>query len=140
MVADIFLKLIREIWPMLFIFTIILVSIRITYLFYNKKQFILYKELLMLCFIMYVLLLYYIVTFQDNNYGVNNFVPFREIFRYNIKSKLFFKNVVGNVLLFVPFGLFVSYYVETKKIYQPYFVYLGILLDRVCPKFNRKNR
>ena len=74
-----------------------------------------YKELLMLCFIIYILLLYYIVTFQDNNYGTNNFIPFREIFRYNVSSRLFIRNVLGNILLFVPFGLFVSHYIKNKK-------------------------
>lgn len=124
MFTNIFLKAIHNIWPMLFIFTVILVSIRITYLICNKEKFVLYKELSMLCFIIYILLLYYIVTFQDNNYGTNNFVPFREIFRYNISSSLFIRNVIGNVLLFVPFGVFVTHYVKNNKIYPTLFLSL----------------
>lgn len=122
MFTDIFLDILKNIWPMIFIFTVIIVSIRLVYLFHNKEKFVLYKELLMLGFILYILLLYYIVTFQDNNYGTNNFVPFKEIFRYNITSRLFIKNVVGNILLFVPFGIFVTHYVKTKKVYIPFFL------------------
>lgn len=109
------LEALSSVWPMIFIFTIILVSIRLFYLLINKKKFVLRKELLMLCFIIYILLLYYVVTFQDNNYGTNNFVPFKEILRYKITSKLFLRNVLGNILLFVPFGVFSSYIIKNKS-------------------------
>lgn len=115
MFMNIFLKVINNVWPMIFIFTVILVSIRLTYLIYNKQKIVLYKEILTFCFIIYILLLYYIVTFQDYNYGTNNFVPFREIFRYNVTSSLFFKNVIGNILLFIPLGLFITYYIKNKS-------------------------
>lgn len=69
----------------------------------------------MFCFIVYVLLLYYIVTFQDNNYGTNNFVPFKEMFRYDITSSLFIKNVLGNIMLFIPLGLFISLYIRNRN-------------------------
>lgn len=124
MFTSIFMKTIHNVWPMIFIFAVILISIRITYLLCNKKQFVFYKELLMLCFIIYILLLYYIVTFQDNNYGTNNFIPFREIFRYNVSSRLFIRNVLGNILLFVPFGLFVSYIMKTRKVTPILFISL----------------
>ncbi len=117
MFTNIFLDIIHNIWPMLFIFTIIIVSIRIAYIFCNKENFVLYKELSMLCFILYILLLYYIVTFQDSSYGTNNFTLFKEIFRYNIASKLFIKNVLGNIILFIPFGVFVTHYVKNNKVY-----------------------
>lgn len=111
---EFFLSAIKEVWPMIFIFTIILVSIRLVYIICNKKKVLLYKEVTMLFFIIYLLLLYYIVTIQDNNYGTNNFVPLKEILRYPITSSLFYKNVIGNILLFVPFGIFVTYYVKNK--------------------------
>ena len=117
MFTSFFSNIIHDVWPMIFIFTVILVSLRLTYIFYNKEKFVLYKELLYLCFIIYVLLLYYIVTFQDNNYGTNNFIPFREIFRYDISSKLFIRNVLGNILLFVPFGIFATRYIKSKSIF-----------------------
>ena len=116
MFTSIFLDAIHNVWPMIFIFTVILVLLRLTYIFVNKKKFVFYREFIMLCFIMYILLLYYIVTFQDNNYGTNNFIPFREIFRYHYTSRLFIKNVLGNILLFIPFGVFVTRFIKTKNI------------------------
>ncbi len=116
MFIDIFLNVLKDIWPMIFIFSVIVVSCRVFYLISNNEKVVFYKEILMFCFIIYILLLYYIVTFQDNNYGTNNLVPFKEIFRYSISSKYFFKNVVGNIALFIPFGIFVTYYMKNKKI------------------------
>ena len=104
-------------WPMIFIFTIVIVTIRIMYLVVHKEKFVLYKELFMLAFLIYAMLLFYVVTFQDVNYGTNNFVPFKEIFRYEIGSKLFVKNIVGNIILFIPFGVFVSYLMKTRRTY-----------------------
>lgn len=114
---SLFNKLIDGVFPTLFIFTVIIVSIRITYLLYNKEKIVLYKEVLSLIFILYILLLYYIVTYQDNNYGTNNFILFKEIFRYKIISKLFIRNVLGNILLFVPLGIFSCYYIKVKHLY-----------------------
>lgn len=103
-------------WPMLLISVVVVVSLRITYLIKNKKHFTLYQELLALSFIIYILCLFQIVTFQDTvSWSSNNFIPFREIFRYHIGSRLFLKNVLGNVLLFMPFGFFSSYYLKFKK-------------------------
>ena len=104
-------------WPMLLIFTVVIVTIRITYLVVHKDKFVLYKELFMLAFLIYAMLLFYVVTFQDVNYGTNNFIPFKEILRYKVGSKVFMRNILGNILLFVPFGLFVSHYIKNKKMY-----------------------
>ena len=127
MFVKILLDALSNIWPMIFIFTIIIVSVRIFYLIINKQKFVLHKELLTLCFIIYILLLYYIVTFQDNNYGTNNWVPFKEIFRYSIVSRLFIKNVFGNILLFIPFGFFVSKMIKNKTFIPP--LILGVLVS-----------
>jgi glycopeptide antibiotics resistance protein len=55
-------------------------------------------------------MLFQVVTVQDVvSWSSNNFIPFKEIFRYRIGSRLFFKNIIGNLLLFLPFGLFSSY-------------------------------
>lgn len=103
-------------WPMVLISIVILVSLRITYLIKNRKHLYLYKELLMLSFIIYILCLFQVVTFQDDvSWSTNNFIPFREIFRYKIGSRLFLKNVLGNMLLFLPFGFFTSYYIKIEK-------------------------
>lgn len=104
-------------WPMLFIFTVVIVTIRVMYLIVHKEKFILYKELLALAFLIYAMLLFYVVTFQDVNYGTNNFIPFKEIFKYKIGSKVFIKNIIGNIILFIPFGVFVSHVMKTRKAY-----------------------
>ncbi len=88
---------------------------RITYIFKNKKEFIFYKELLSFTFLIYVLCLFYVVTFQDVGWSSSNFIPFKEMFRYSIGSRLFIKNVLGNIIMFVPYGFFVSYYLDLKK-------------------------
>ena len=103
-------------WPMLIISIVILVSFRICYIVKNKEKLILYKELLGLSFIIYILCLFQVVTFQDNvSWARNNFIPFKEMFRYNIGSRLFVKNVLGNMLMFLPYGFFISYYLKNKK-------------------------
>lgn len=107
-------------WPMVLISTIIIVSFRAAYLLKNKSKFVLYQDLLMLCFIIYVLCLFQVVTFQDTvSWSTNNFIPFKEIFRYDFGSRLFIKNVIGNMILFLPFGFFVSYYLKCEKVWLP---------------------
>lgn len=116
-------------WPMVIISVVVLVSLRIAYLIKNRKHLTLYKELLMLSFIIYILCLFQVVTFQDDvTWSSNNFVPFREIFRYNFGSRLFLKNVLGNIILFLPFGLFASYYLDIKK---PYLTFILTLIASV---------
>ena len=114
MIKDMVIEIFGGAWPMIIIFTVILSSIRLTYLIIKKEKFILYKELTYLLFVIYLLSLFYIVTFQDDNYGAFNLIPFKEMFRYNITSKLFIKNIIGNILLFMPFGLFVTAYLDVR--------------------------
>lgn len=103
-------------WPMLVISSVVLISFRLSYLIKNKEKIIIYKELLMYSFIIYTLCLFQIVTFQDDvSWSSNNFIPFKEILRYNMGSRLFFKNVIGNMILFLPFGFFISLYLKEKK-------------------------
>lgn len=103
-------------WPTVIISVVVLVSFRICYLVKNRQKLILYKELLGLSFVIYALCLFQVVTFQDNvTWATNNFIPFREMLRYNIGSHLFVKNVLGNMLMFLPYGFFVSFYLKNKK-------------------------
>lgn len=110
-------------WPMIIISMVIMISFRICYLIRNKERIILYKELSMLIFGVYILCLFQVVTFQDDtSWSSNNFIPFQEIFRYNITSRLFIKNVLGNLIMFLPFGFFISYYLKVEKMYLPVFL------------------
>ena len=72
----------------------------------------------------YVLFLFQVVTFEDilSSSSTNNFTPFKEILRYNFGSRLFLKNVVGNLVMFVPFGIFASFAVKADNKYQALFL------------------
>ena len=102
-------------WPMIFIATIILVILRLTWLIKNKRKIIIYKEILTLIFLMYVLLLFQVVTYQDVSFPGTNYQPLKEILRYKIGSTLFYKNVIGNLIMFIPYGFFVAYYLKLNK-------------------------
>ena len=106
-----------DIWPVIIIITVIACTLRIAYIVNNEKEFCFYRELFMLLFILYVMCLFEVVTIQDYNYGLSNFIPFHEIFRYDIGSRLFIKNILGNILLFLPYGYFATSYVNNKKVW-----------------------
>lgn len=115
MIRHTILNIALKVWPTIFLSIVILVSTRLVYLLKNNKRIILYKELLTLLFVIYVLCLFYIVTFQDVSFNNSNFVLFREMFRYDFGSRLFIKNVIGNVILFLPYGFFMTYYLKLDR-------------------------
>lgn len=116
MIQNMFVEVIPDLLPVIIIITVIACTLRISYLIKYKKKFVLHKEIFNLIFILYIMCLFEVVTFQDVNFGTSNFIPFKEIFRYNIGSRLFVKNIIGNVLLFLPYGYFISFYLKNKKI------------------------
>lgn len=119
MLREHLLEVLVKAWPMLLIFTVIMSSTRLAYLKINREKFVLYKELSSLLFMLYILLLFYVVTYQDpisNSISSYNLVPFKELLRYDIGTAKFYKNIVGNLLIFVPFGLFVSCYIKKKRL------------------------
>lgn len=118
----------RNIWPMVVLITVIVSSFRIAYLIKYNKKFVFHKELLSLIFMIYILCLYYVVTYQDVGYGGINLVPFKEMFRYSFGSPKFIKNVIGNILMFLPFGFFVSYYLKANKVSYPFILTLIVSL------------
>ena len=117
-----------DVWPIITIITVIASSLRIAYLIKNKEKFCFYKEIFMLLFVIYVMCLFEIVTLQDYNYGLSNYIPFREIFRYEIGSRLFIKNIIGNILLFLPYGYFTADYLNSKKILPVCFLTMLVTL------------
>lgn len=121
------IQILNQTWPMILICLVIIVSLRLGYILKNKVKIKLYKELITLCFIIYFMCLFYIVTFQDVSWSGSNFVPFKEMFRYEFGSKPFVKNILGNVLLFMPYGLAVGYYTNIKKIRHS--IILGLILS-----------
>lgn len=111
---------------MIVIIATILITLRISYLIINKKEFVFYREILFLGFVIYVISLFHTVTFQDVDWSTSNFIPFKEMFRYQFGSDLFLRNVIGNVLLFVPYGFFLNYFLRLEKPKIP-FILITIL-------------
>ncbi len=123
MIVDTLSDAIKNVWPMLVIFLVVLIAIRVSYIRINHEKFVFYKEFWNLIFVVYALLLFQLLTSTEMNTTSGlNLVPFTEIFRYKIGSKLFMFNVVGNILIFVPFGYFVSSYVKATKISHILFI------------------
>lgn len=115
MVKTAVFDLLEGAWPTLVIFLVIVIIMRLFYLKNANKRLILHEELLLLAFITYILLLFELVTSRDVYIGGTNLVPFREIFRYPVGSENFYRQVAGNVILFMPFGFFATYYTRVNK-------------------------
>ena len=116
MIGTTIINIFQNVWPMILIFTTIVISMRITYIIRNHPKVYLYKDLMVLGFVIYILCLFHVVTFQDVSWSSSNFIPFKEMFRYEFGTGLFFKNVLGNMIMFLPFGFFVSYFLNLDKI------------------------
>ena len=133
-------KTILNIWPQLTIFIVVLVVVRLAAIKNGGKKTTFHFEFLNLLFVIYILLLFELLTGTENATGSGfNLVPFSEILRYKIGSNLFIYNVIGNILLFVPFGYFVSRYCESKKISQIFLLSLitSITIEAMQLKIGR---
>ena len=115
MLRNSILEIFNQTWPMIIICTVVLSSMRIIYIIKNKSSFVFYKEIMMLLFIIYIMCIFYVVTFQDVSWSTSNFIPFKEMFRYEFGSRLFFKNVIGNMIMFMPYGFFIGYFLKINK-------------------------
>ncbi len=112
-------------WPILIIFIITMISLRFFYLRNNREKICFYKEFFSILAIVYIFLLFQLLTKVELNQGSGyNLVPFTEIFRYEIGSKLFVYNVVGNIMAFVLFGIIVSAYIKPKTALAPFLISL----------------
>lgn len=117
-----------SIWPLVAFVSAVAIVLRGAYLFKGSRKVVIYKEILGLIFIIYILCLYHILTYQNTGYAGVNFTPFKEMFRYAFGSQKFIRNIIGNIVLFIPFGFFTSYYLNTKKAIVPTFITLLISL------------
>lgn len=120
-------NILANIWPMILIITIILSTLRIAYILKYKEHFKFYQEILKLGFIIYIITLFYVVTFQDVSWSTSNFIPFKEIFRYQLLSPSFIRNVIGNMIMFMPYGFFISYYLKLDK--KSYVFLMSLLIS-----------
>jgi len=124
MFRSIIINILKEIYPMMIVCSILAIILRLAHLKKYNKSFVLHKEIIYLGFLIYMMMLFRIVTFQDVNFSAFNLTPFKEMFRYQIGSKLFFKNVIGNMLMFIPYGFFISYILKVKKPLWPFILSL----------------
>lgn len=99
---------------MIVLFSVVMASIRIISAIYSKEKIIFYKELKNLIYIVYCFALFNLVTTTDFESFSNNFIPFKEIMRYHTTSVLFYRNVIGNIALFIPFGFMITDMVKEK--------------------------
>ena len=78
-------------------------------------------------------LLFEILTMTElNSASGMNLVPFSEILRYDFGTTMFNYNVIGNILIFIPFGYLIGSYVNPKKCFA---VLVTTLLTSVTIEF-----
>lgn len=118
----------KEVWPMMLVVSVILVSLKLVNII-DKKDKIKLNDIVTLLFVNYIIALFYLISFQDVSWSTYNIEPFKEILRYEFGSKMFFKNIIGNVLLFVPYGFFTTYFLDLKKLHLS--IILGFLASLV---------
>ena len=111
-------KIFNNIWPMLVVFIVVTILLRYFYLKNHREKFCFYKEFKQLVAIIYIWLLFEILTMTELN-GTSgiNITPLSEILRYSIGTKMFYYNVLGNIIIFIPFGFLFGEYVNPKKIW-----------------------
>lgn len=122
-----FYNAINNMWPMLTLFAVIVIVLKLTRVFINNDKFIFYKEFYNLLFVIYILLLYHLLLSTENASSGMNFIPFKEMTRYSIGSRAFFYNVIGNIVLFIPFGYFVSDYLKAKRV--PHIILVSLIIS-----------
>lgn len=103
-----------DLLPMIILFSVVMISIRVITCIYSKEKIIFYKEIKNLLYIIYCFALFHLVTTTDFESFSNNFTPFKEIMRYHTTSVLFYRNVIGNIALFIPFGFMITDMIKEK--------------------------
>ncbi len=118
MVTSLIQKIFNNIWPMLVVFIVAIALLRFFYLQTHREKFCFHKEFTYLISIIYIWLLFEILTMTElNGTSGMNLVPFSEILRYEFGTKMFNYNVLGNMIIFIPFGYLIGEYVNPKKIW-----------------------
>ena len=117
-------------WPVITLTMVILIALRVGHMIKYKEKLIFHQEILSFVFIVYILCLFQLVTNQDvsGDHGIN-LTLFKELTRYKLGSHLFFRNVVGNIVLFIPFGFLTSYYLDLEK--KRYNILITLLISIV---------
>ena len=115
-------------WPSLIIISITLIAVRIGYHHRHRDRFVFYREFWSLLAVLYLILFYDLVTNVEFNASSGfNIIPFNEILRYEIGTKMFYYNVIGNIGLFIPFGFIIAKYIKPKKVWTNFSI--GLLVS-----------
>lgn len=130
-------EILNDTWPMILLSSVIFIFIRMAYLIRNKERIVVSNELMMLTFVVYILCLFQIVTNSDVSgvHGVN-ITLFKELTRYQVGTRLFYKNIIGNIIMFVPFGFFSSFYLKLDR--KGYLFFLTLLVSVVIEAIQLK--
>lgn len=108
MIPDKAYEIIFDLLPMIVLFSVVSILIRLITCIYAKEKIVFYREIKSLIYIIYTFALFKLITTTDFSSYSNNFILFKEIMRYDVTSSLFYRNVVGNILLFIPFGYMIT--------------------------------
>ncbi len=126
-------QVVKSIWPLLTVFATILIITRIYYLKLNGKAFTFYKEILALLFVIYLIVLYdLLVKIEVSPKGVN-LIPFVNSLSALTTDTNYLSYILSNAIIFLPFGYFISSYIEAKKIGSIFIITLltGIVIELV---------
>lgn len=109
------INILKVSWPTIAVVASIASIMRITYIIRSDRRgFCLHEEIFNLLFIVYLILLFKLVTSQEISTGGANLTPFKEILRYKYGSNEFYRQVIGNILLFIPLGYFATGFCKIK--------------------------
>ena len=127
------ISMLKVSWPIMAIVLAMVVIIRVAYYKNHKKKVSILNEVMLLLFVAYILILFQLVTYSNNGLNGVNLIPFKEILRYEFGSKEFTRQVIGNIILFIPFGFFITYYANIKNIGSAFFttVAASIVIETV---------
>lgn len=116
--------------PTIIIALAVFISLRCVNYLNNDDELIFHREIFYASFIIYILCLFNVVTAGEINsiYSEGfNLIPFKEILRYKVGTHLFITNVIGNIMIFIPYGFFINYFTKNKKLWVS--IILGIFLS-----------
>ena len=103
-----FYSIVKDIIPIIILFIIMGILIKLITYFYGKRKGNIWFETKAVFYLIYSSILFQLVTTTDFESYSSNFTPFKEILRYNINSRLFWLNVIGNICVFIPFAYIVA--------------------------------
>jgi len=133
MITELLHKIFNNIWPMLVVFIVAICLLRFFYLQNHRERFCFHREFWYLISIIYMWLLFEILTMTElNSTSGMNLAPFSEILRYDFGTTMFNYNVIGNILIFLPFGYLIGSYVNPKKCFA---VLITTLLTSIAIEF-----